>query len=116
MRIHNIYADAEGVSHFRDIEVDWVSEIRHSKRSKSIATSGMVFRETAGDYLLDWHPAPHKQFMISLDAAVEITAGDGEKRIVQAGEVLLAEDTTGKGHISRAIGNAVRHSIIILCE
>ena len=24
MRIHNIYADEQGVSHFRDVEVEWV--------------------------------------------------------------------------------------------
>ena len=27
MRIHNLYKDADGDSHFRDIEVDWVEEI-----------------------------------------------------------------------------------------
>ena len=28
MRIHNLYADASGHSHFRDIEVEWVEEQR----------------------------------------------------------------------------------------
>ena len=32
MRIHNLYTDANGESHFRDIEVDWVEE-RLSGRS-----------------------------------------------------------------------------------
>ena len=26
MRIHNLYEDADGKSHFRDVEVDWVEE------------------------------------------------------------------------------------------
>jgi hypothetical protein len=28
---------------------------------------------------------------------------DGEKRIVRAGDVLLVEDTTGKGHRNRCL-------------
>ena len=116
MRVHNIYADADGVSHFRDIAIDWIEEIRASKRSKTWATQGMVFRETADDYALDWHRAPRRQFIINLDGGVEITVGDGETRVIPAGEVILAEDITGKGHISRALGGAIRHSIIIVCE
>jgi hypothetical protein len=26
MRIHNLYTDASGESHFRDIEIEWVEE------------------------------------------------------------------------------------------
>jgi len=26
MRIHNLYTDAKGESHFRDIEVEWAEE------------------------------------------------------------------------------------------
>jgi hypothetical protein len=33
MRIHNLYTDANGESHFRDIEVEWVEERRGSKMS-----------------------------------------------------------------------------------
>ena len=28
MRIYNLYTDANGQSHFRDIEVEWVEETR----------------------------------------------------------------------------------------
>ena len=31
MRIHDLYTDAKGESHFRDIEIEWVDgKIRHS--------------------------------------------------------------------------------------
>ena len=41
--------------------------------------------------------------MIWLDAEYELTASDGEKRVIGVGEVVLAEDTTGKGHITKSI-------------
>jgi quercetin dioxygenase-like cupin family protein len=64
-------------------------------------------------YDLDWHPAPRRQYIINLDAGVQITAGDGESRVIGAGEVILVEDTTGKGHLSKAVSSAVRHCIFV---
>ncbi len=113
MRIHNLYMDANGESHFRDIEVAWTEDRRGSKLSKRLPATGIIFRETPGDYDLDWHPAPRRQYIINLDAAVEITASDGETRVIGAGEVFLVEDTSGKGHLSKAVGGKLRHSIFI---
>ena len=53
---------------------------------------------------------------MNLDGAVEITVGSGEKRVLEAGEVFLAEDTTGQGHISRAVNGKVRHSLFITID
>jgi hypothetical protein len=44
---------------------------------------------------------------------VQITASDGESRVIGAGEVLLVEDVTGKGHLSKAVQNKIRHSIFV---
>jgi len=98
MRIHNLYTDASGQSHFRDIEVEWVEERRGSKLSKRLPANGIIFRETQAEHDIDWHPAPRRQYIINLDAGVKITASDGESRVIGTGEVILVEDTTGKGH------------------
>ncbi|HEY1797469.1 MAG TPA: hypothetical protein VGG57_15260 [Stellaceae bacterium] len=116
MRIHNLYTDANGQSHFRDIEVEWAEEGRAGKLSKRQAATGIIFREVQPDYDLDWHPAPRRQYIINLDAGVEITASDGEKRVIGAGEVFLVEDTTGKGHLSKAVGNKIRNCIFVPIE
>ncbi len=113
MRIHNLYVDIQGETHFRDIDVEWVETRNFSKLSKRFPATGIIFRETDGDYDLDWHPAPRRQYIINLDAAVEITASDGESRVISAGEVLLVEDTTGKGHLSKSVGHQLRHSIFV---
>src|SRR5262245_59786788 len=113
MRIHNLYEDANGISHFRDVEIEWVEEKNFSKLSARLPATGIIFRETSGDYNLDWHPAARRQYIINLDAGVEFTASDGEKRVIGAGEVLLVEDVTGKGHLSKAIGGKMRRSIFV---
>ncbi|HEX3525228.1 MAG TPA: hypothetical protein VHT52_24455, partial [Stellaceae bacterium] len=78
MRIHNLYADSSGQSHFRDIEVEWTEETRAGKLSKRLPATGIIFREVPPTYDLDWHPAPRRQYIINLDAGVQITASDGE--------------------------------------
>ena len=47
---------------------------------------------------------------------VKITASDGESRFIAAGDVILVEDTTGKGHLSDHVENKIRHSIFIPIE
>ena len=116
MRIHNLYTDAKGESHFRDIEIEWAEEKHFSKMSKRLPANGIIFRETSGDYDLDWHPAPRRQYIINLDGGVSIQASDGETRIIGAGEVILVEDTHGKGHCSKAIEGKMRHSIFVPIE
>ncbi len=113
MRIHNLYTDADGESHFRDVEVEWVEEARGSKLSKRLPASGIIFRQVSPTYDLDWHPAPRRQYIINLDAGMQITASDGESRVIGAGEVLLVEDTTGKGHLSKAVDDKIRHCIFV---
>lgn len=113
MRIHNLYTDAAGESHFRDIEVEWVESRNFSKLSARLPATGIIFRETSGDYDLDWHPAPRRQYIINLDAGAELTASDGESRVIGAGEVILVEDVTGKGHLSKSVGGKLRHSIFV---
>jgi hypothetical protein len=113
MRIHNLYADANGESHFRDIEVEFGEERPGGRLSKQLPAAGIIFRITPGNYDLDWHPAPRRQYIINLDAAVEITASDGESRVIGPGEVFLVEDTSGKGHLSKAVDGKLRHSIFI---
>jgi len=113
LRIHNLYADGNGQSHWRDIEVEWVEETRSGKLSKRLPATGIIFREVPPTYDLDWHPAPRRQYIINLDAGVEITASDGEKRVIGPGEVFLVEDTHGKGHLSKSVAGKMRHSIFV---
>ena len=37
MRIHNLYCDANGESHWRDVEVQWVEERNFSKTLRASA-------------------------------------------------------------------------------
>lgn len=116
VRIHRLFADEAGESHFEDVEVDLPHQTIGGRLSDRVPVTGLIFREVPGDYDLDWHPAPRRQYIVNLDASVEITASDGESRRIGAGEVLLVEDTWGKGHLSKSVNAKVRHALFITLE
>jgi len=113
MKIIRLYADDKGESHFQDIEVEFEAPTPSGRVSARQPATGIIFREVPSEYDLDWHPAPRRQYIINLDAGVQLTASDGEVRRVKAGEVVLVEDTWGKGHLSKAIDNKTRHCIFV---
>lgn len=113
MRIHNVYEDANGQSHFRDIEIDWAEEMSTGKVSKRLPATGIMIRETTVDFEDSWHRAPRRQYVISLAGGVEITVSDGETRRIGPGEIVLVEDTTGKGHITKSSGGTPRYTIFV---
>jgi hypothetical protein len=116
MKILNLYEDSEGISHFRDIDVEFKEQFHMIQTTERIPATGVYFIQSPADYDFDWHTAPRRQYIINLDAAVRITAGDGETREIGIGQVLLVEDTNGKGHISKVVGNKIRHAAFIALD
>jgi hypothetical protein len=78
--------------------------------------TGVVFRETRPDYDYDWHNAPRRQYVITLTGWAEIEIGDGTTRRFGPGDILLAEDVTGRGHRSRGVGTEPRRSIFVTLD
>jgi hypothetical protein len=113
VKYFRIYADAEGESHFEDIEVEIEDRGDQSALSALIPARGVIFRRTPADQYLDWHPAPRRQFVVTLSGQAEVEASDGEVRQIGPGTVMLAEDVTGKGHITRGVGDQERISLFI---
>jgi hypothetical protein len=83
------------------------------KMSNRLAATGIAFRETTTDCENSWHRAPRRQYVISLAGGISITASDGETRHIGIGEIVLVEDTSGKGHVTRSSGDKPRHTIFV---
>ena len=111
-----IYTGSDQKSHFEDFEIPLNDEGKIGFLSERKKVSGVIFRETSGDYDYGWHNAPERQFVIVLEGSVEITVGDGTSKVFTGGQVFLAEDTEGQGHKSRAINNEPRKSIFVTLD
>jgi uncharacterized cupin superfamily protein len=113
VRYFRIYSDADGESHFQDLEIELEAQPNGSAYSELHPATGVIFRRTPADQYLDWHPAPRRQYVVTLSGEAEVEASDGEVRHISPGTIMLADDTTGKGHITRGIGTEERLSIFI---
>ena len=116
MRVTRISTGADGETHFSDIDIPLADGGTIGRLSEIVPATGVIFRETPADYDYDWHPAPRRQYIVLLDGEIEITVGDGERRRFRGGDVLLVEDTTGRGHRTRTLDGRVRRSLFIVLD
>ncbi len=114
MKVTRLYSGGDGESHFGELDLP-MEDMGGSVGvvSKLMEAKGIFFRNTHGDYDLDFHNAPRRQYIIILEGAVEIEVGGGTSKRFGPGDVFLAEDLTGRGHISRAVDNQPRRSVFI---
>jgi quercetin dioxygenase-like cupin family protein len=114
MKITRLYTGTDGESHFEDVDLPMQEGVDKGEiRTETFAAKGVLFRETSSDFKVDWHPAPARQYVITIEGEGEITVGDGTKRVFRPGSIMLAEDLTGHGHVTRALHNKPRTSIFI---
>ena len=103
MKIVRLYTGKDGQSHFEEMEVAFTSfDIQEISKEQDV--SGIVFRRAPAGHVQDWHPAPRRQYVITLAGQGEIEIGDGTVRRFGPGEIMLAEDVTGRGHVTRSVG------------
>lgn len=117
--VTRLFTGADGQTHAETIDVKLAQQtlagsgLAAGELSESVAVTGLQFRRTSPAYSLDFHPAPARQYVITLSGRGEIELVNGTKIPLTPGHILLAEDTTGKGHISRGVGSEDRLSLFI---
>ena len=108
MKIIRLYADEAGESHFDELEEPGVEHRIGAAFSRAIDAYGLSFKEAPAvsevPQLGDWHVAPRRKYVLFLAGHTEIETSDGDKRTLRTGDVLLVEDTHGKGHRNRRLG------------
>ncbi len=116
-KIWRVYSGADGKSHVAEMPFDFqpFSDVEgaHGQGTPMQAAGGISFRVAAPGYVLDWHCAPRRQYSISLSGVAEIEVGDGTVARVGPGDIVLAEDLTGQGHITRVIGDQPRYYALV---
>jgi len=113
-----IYSDQTGETHFEDVMLP--AEVGKSPTGAVAAVSacrgvlGVSFREVLTEASAsDPHRAPGSLLFITLDGETEVEVSDGEVRRFGPGSVCLADDLTGKGHVTRSISRGSRRTLVI---
>lgn len=112
-----LYSDDEGISHFA--HETFALQPGSDKTQGPLPSlpipnvQGATYVALKGGGAENWHTAPRRQFIICLTGEAEFIAGSGEVRRLKPGGVILVEDTTGKGHITRVVGSADHVAIVV---
>ena len=106
-----IYTGDDGESHFEDL----TGRLDGGEfgPTEALAATSVFFSRQRPGYTGDWHTAPRRQYVIGLIGEVEIVTGDGSAIRFKPGDVLLAEDLTGRGHTTRVVGDSIRVSAMV---
>ena len=110
-KITRLYTGPDGQTHAQEIEVKFGAG--GTDGFKLMAGAGAEIRRAPPGRVADWHVAPRRQYVITLSGHGEVELVDGTKIELGPGSIDLAEDLTGKGHITRVIGNEDRVTIAI---
>jgi quercetin dioxygenase-like cupin family protein len=114
----HLYSDAQGVSHFKQEEIAFKAAPVPGLAKPPIAANldganGATFLLLHPSQVEDWHKAPKKQFLIVVQGASQVTAGDGTIKEFHVGDIILMDDTTGKGHITKGLGTTDHIALVI---
>lgn len=117
MRYTRVYAGPDGETHFEDAET--AGETAKALESDLVGTvsetfpvTGVYFREVREESSPVPHNAPYPLFIVGLRGTFSVEVSDGELREFPPGSVLLVEDTTGKGHTTRRVGDEPRATLM----
>ncbi len=111
--VTRVYSDANGDSHFEDVQIPLIDAGLIGSLSTASPVKEIIFREVEPSYDYDFHNAPQRQYIVLLDGGIEIATSLGETRRFNTGEIILVEDTGGKGHRTKNIVQAKRKSLFI---
>jgi quercetin dioxygenase-like cupin family protein len=120
-KIWRVYSGTDGQSHIAELPLALQSfvdtEGAYGEGTPVQPATGISFRIAPPGYVLSWHCAPRRQYTITLAGRAEIEVGDGTVTPVGPGDVVLAEDLTGQGHITRVVGTEPRwYAVVPLAE
>lgn len=113
MAVWRVYTGDDELTHVEQIEVPLIARPGGGAVSRLLAGPGVMLRRTPADLFVDWHPAPRRQFVITIAGRGEIEVGDGTKLALEPGTITLVEDVDGRGHITRGVGSEERVSLFI---
>lgn len=114
--ITRIFSDENGDSRFQDLDIPLSGAGEIGLLSEAFPVRSVIFREVLPSYDYDFHNAPRRQYIILLDGEIEIETSLGDKRRFRGGEILLVEDTAGRGHRTRNIVPSARKSVFIALD
>ncbi len=108
MQIVRVFSGDDGESHFEDVSPEELQSI-----VGRLGQGNIQLNERDAPSFSDYHTAPRRQYVLHLLGTAEYETADGTKKQLYPGDVLVAEDLNGHGHIARGLGEGKRFILAI---
>ncbi len=115
---HRVYTDPQGESRFDVVTVKQrLVQAAPPAAPFYVSEDGPASKYRFYTFEPGWvgelHPAPTRQFLALLSGAVEMETTDGTVRRFGPGDLVLLEDVSGKGHVTRNIGDGYATFLVV---
>jgi quercetin dioxygenase-like cupin family protein len=109
MKVTRFYATPENGSRFQEIDIPIVHQRSDQqgdtiRMSNSWPSPNVTFVELPAGLDESWHHAPARQIVVVLSGTIEVGTSDNEIRRCTAGQAFIADDLSGKGHLTKVLG------------
>ena len=116
-----LFADENGESHVEQLSVeynpvDYAPPAPPFGISERTAVTGSIHVNFPAGWTSELHPTPRRQLFVLLAGSFSGRASDNTVMSLAAGDVVLMEDTVGKGHTAEVIGDEDVHAMMIHLE
>lgn len=101
---YRLINNADGSSSF---EKGTVPSLKHMN------TASFWYSNKTEEWEKNAHPAPRKQYVITVKGKIKFRVSDGSTFIIEPGIILLAEDTKGEGHSWHSMDNTIWERLYI---
>lgn len=108
MKIVRVFSGGDGESHFEDVTPEQMAQI-----AGRLGGGDVQLNQRPSPAFSDYHTAPRRQYVVHLAGTSEFECADGSKVQMGAGDILVAEDLTGHGHIARGLGGGPRFLLAV---
>jgi hypothetical protein len=109
VKVNRLYTGEDGLSHFELVSVKF-SPVPGTpnavEQSAPVSMKKSYVVRIAPGFFDGWHNADARRYVITISGRAEVEVAGGQKMIAEPGQIVLAEDLTGKGHTFRVLGNS----------
>jgi quercetin dioxygenase-like cupin family protein len=107
--VTRLYTGRDGVSHFEPMRFEFApvpGSPSTVTESEPVPTKKSYMVRIRPGFFEDWHNADVRRYVVTISGRSEVEVTGGQKLVAEPGQIVLAEDLTGKGHTFRVLGTS----------
>ena len=105
--ITRLYTGSDSQTHAASVEIPLTASKVYSEAgaSEPVTVSQAQFFRLPKGKVQDWHNPARRQYVVTLTGRAEVEIAGKQKISLSPGSVVLLENVSGRGHITRSVGS-----------